>query len=191
MEKAKKEKIVLLILLPIFVLGLIVKLTGRIKQQQQLAAPAAAYTVKQKQEEDIRAEAQVLEELKLKLKKVEYEAGEFLDPLKDKLSVHIAGITPKMRDEVIQRMRPRPELPQLNITGLIWNTDRPQAIIDGNVLSAGDEIGEVRLLSVNKDGIEVEYKGFEFFVGKQAGIISGRSMEDEDEYEDYPGYQRR
>lgn len=164
MEKAEKEKIVLLILLPIFVLGLIIKVVGKIKLQQP-TAPATLSAVEQKQKEHIKIETKILEELKSKLKQVEYKAEEFSDPLKDRLSAYLTGMLPTVKEKVIEGIKPA--LPQLNITGLIWNTDRPQAVVNDNVLSVGDEIDGIKLLSVDKDGIMVKYKGFGFFVEKQ------------------------
>ena len=179
MEKAKKEKIALLILLPIFVLGLVVKLVGKTKLRQQPIAPAAVSAVEQ--EKYIKTEAKVFEELKSRLKKVEYKAEEFSDPFKNRLSAYIASIGSRIKKKITEKTAERiePELPQLNITGLIWNTDKPQAIVNGSVLSVGDEIDGTRLLSVDKDGITVEYKGFEFFIEKQAGIASDRNIENE------------
>lgn len=161
MQKQKIERILVLVLLPVFALGLILRFIGRIKQRPS-ASPVAVSRVEEK-EEYIKKEAKVLEKLKPELEKVEYKAGDFLDPLKNRLSIYIASIAPKVK----KKKKPiaiKP--PQFNITGLIWNTDRPQAIIDGNVLSVGDEIKGAKLLSVNKDGINVEYKEFEFFIKK-------------------------
>lgn len=156
MQKQKIERILVLVLLPVFALGLILRfIVGRIKQRP----PASQVEVKK---EYIKEEAKVLEKLKPELEKVEYKAGDFLDPLKNRLSIYIASIAPKVKKKKPIAIKP----PQFNITGLIWNTDRPQAIIDGNVLSVGDEIKGAKLLSVNKDGIKVEYKEFEFFIKK-------------------------
>ena len=160
MQKQKIERILVLVLLPVFALGLILRFIGRIKQRPP-ASPVAVSRVEEK-EEYIKKETKVLEKLKSKPKKVEYKTGDFLDPLKNRLSIYIASIAPKAKKKKPIAIKP----PQFNITGLIWNTDRPQAIIDGNVLSVGDEIKGAKLLSVNKDGIKVEYKEFEFFIKK-------------------------
>ncbi|UCH12120.1 MAG: hypothetical protein JSW18_04705 [Candidatus Omnitrophota bacterium] len=160
MQKQKIEKILVLVLLPLFVLGLILRFIGRIKQRP-LTAPVPVSQVEEKKEY-IKEEAKVLEKVKPKLEKVEYKAGDFLDPLKDRLSIYIASIATKAKKKEPIAINP----PQFNITGLIWNTDRPQAIIDGKVLSVGDEIKGAKLLSVNKEGIKVEYRKAEFFIEK-------------------------
>lgn len=54
-----------------------------------------------------------------------------------------------------------PPLPKPNfrITGLIWNSHRPQAIINGEVLDIGDEIQGFRIESIKPAGIEVSIRG--------------------------------
>ncbi len=160
MQKQKIERILVLVLLPVFVVALVFRFIGRIRQKPP-ASPVAVSRVEEK-EEYIKKEAKVLEKLKSKPKKVKYKAGDFLDPLRNRLSIYIASIAPELEKKKAKAVK----LPQFNITGLIWNSDRPQVIVDGNVLSVGDEIKGAKLLSVNKDGIKIEYKEFEFFIKK-------------------------
>ncbi len=160
MQKQKIERILVLVLLPVFAVALAFSFIGRIKGKPP-ASPVAVSRVEEK-EEYIKKEAKALEKLKSKLKKVEYKAGDFLDPLKDRLSIYIASIASELKKKRAKAVK----LPQFNITGLIWNSDKPQAIVDGNVLSVGDEIKGAKLLSVNKDGIKIEYKRAEFFIEK-------------------------
>lgn len=49
--------------------------------------------------------------------------------------------------------------PNFRITGLIWNSSRPQAIINGQVLDIGDEIQGFRIESINPNGIDVSIRG--------------------------------
>jgi len=51
------------------------------------------------------------------------------------------------------------EPPALNITGLIWNSDRPQAIINEQVVDIGDEILATKIVSIEKTGIEILFDG--------------------------------
>lgn len=53
-------------------------------------------------------------------------------------------------------------LPPLDINGLVWNTTRPQAIINGVVLDVGDSIFEITITSINKSLLEVTYQGANF-----------------------------
>jgi hypothetical protein len=55
--------------------------------------------------------------------------------------------------------------PSITITGLVWNSDRPQAIINGKVLSLGDTFmdtqsnEEIKINKIYKTGIDVSYRG--------------------------------
>ena len=55
--------------------------------------------------------------------------------------------------------------PEMTITGLVWNSERPQAIINGKVLSVGDTWTdsqtkeEIKINRIEKTGIDVSYKG--------------------------------
>ena len=61
---------------------------------------------------------------------------------------------------VIAQAPPAPaKPPAVVITGLIWNSDRPQAIINGQVVDIGDNIGEMEIVSINKTGIDLLYQG--------------------------------
>lgn len=57
-----------------------------------------------------------------------------------------------------QVAKPQPP-PDLKITGLVWNTDRPQAIINGKVVDVGDKIETIQIVSINKNGIEIDFEG--------------------------------
>ena len=50
-------------------------------------------------------------------------------------------------------------LPELVVTGLVWNSDRPQAIINGTVVSEGDVMSNIKIESIKKTGIEIIYLG--------------------------------
>ena len=50
-------------------------------------------------------------------------------------------------------------LSSLVVSGLIWNSDRPQAIINNQVVDVGDEISGFKIKAIKKTGIKVEYNG--------------------------------
>jgi hypothetical protein len=50
------------------------------------------------------------------------------------------------------------ETPGLNIQGMVWDTDMPQAIINGEIYKVGDQFQEIKILDINKDGIKLLYK---------------------------------
>ena len=43
----------------------------------------------------------------------------------------------------------------LKVTGWVWNSKRPQAIINGQVLSIGDTLGETKIIAIRANGIDV------------------------------------
>lgn len=49
---------------------------------------------------------------------------------------------------------------QYTISGLIWNSDRPQAIINNQIFSVGDKINDqIKIVSIKKTGVDVELNG--------------------------------
>lgn len=50
---------------------------------------------------------------------------------------------------------PEEPLPAINISGLVWNTNRPQAIIDGHIVEVGDIVSGVKIVDIQKSGITV------------------------------------
>ena len=52
-----------------------------------------------------------------------------------------------------------PTPPTLTLTGLVWNTNRPQAIINGQVLDQGDTIDGAQIVSIQKTGVELVFAG--------------------------------
>jgi len=50
-------------------------------------------------------------------------------------------------------------IPDFVIQGMVWSSDNPQAIIDGQVLRIGDEIKEAKILSISKEGVKFLFRG--------------------------------
>ena len=50
-------------------------------------------------------------------------------------------------------------LPTLAITGIVWNTDRPQAIINGQVADVGDNFQNATVVAIRKNEIDVQFNG--------------------------------
>lgn len=53
---------------------------------------------------------------------------------------------------------PEAPLPSLEIEGLVWNTDHPQAIVNGKIVGIGDIISETRIMDIQKRGITVLFQ---------------------------------
>ena len=54
--------------------------------------------------------------------------------------------------------------PALTINGLVWNTDKPQAIINNKILGLGDVIEGATIVDINPAGTEILYEGKKFKV---------------------------
>lgn len=57
---------------------------------------------------------------------------------------------------------PAPTKPDFKIAGMVWNTQRPQAIINGIILDEGESIESWKITSITQKGIKVENSGSEY-----------------------------
>jgi len=88
-------------------------------------------------------------------KQLVYNSDRYRDPLK-------SWLPEKIEKEALPR---KPiaigvkgaEVPDLVIQGMVWDTDMPQAIIDGNVYKVGDRFQDGKILEINKDGVKILY----------------------------------
>ncbi len=55
-------------------------------------------------------------------------------------------------------------LPVMIVEGMIWNSSRPQAVIDKKIYNVDDVIYGAKIEDVTKDGVHLRYKGKEFVV---------------------------
>jgi len=55
---------------------------------------------------------------------------------------------------MIPEIRKEP-LPKLTVSGIIWNTDRPQAIVNGEIVEIGTTVSKVKITDIRKTGIDV------------------------------------
>jgi len=155
MIKTKKEQIILIVLIPVFLFALLyLRTRGNRVEKVKL--------IMTEQENKI-------ESVLGKIPKpdgppnITYEAGP-RDPLTNMLKVHIYKL---MQDRSGLPSGKELPLPALSIEGLIWNTRIPQAIINGKVVRVGDVIEDVKILKIDKEGIEVEYQGESAFISKR------------------------
>lgn len=70
-----------------------------------------------------------------------------------------------------ERVEPKPiekrepvSPPQLNMSGLVWNTDRPQAILNGQIVNEGDTIDHWTIVDISKKGVEVTSQNATFMI---------------------------
>ena len=60
--------------------------------------------------------------------------------------------------------------PNLSVTGIVWNSNRPQAIINNQVVGVGDTIAEVTIVNITRNGVGFEYNGKRFIINPDKGI---------------------
>jgi hypothetical protein len=80
--------------------------------------------------------------------KVEYRGAQYRDPFRDYL--------PKAD---LQKGKFQKQLGNIKVTGLIWDTDRPLAIINGKVCAIGDTVAGAKVIDINKKGVFLDFQG--------------------------------
>jgi len=83
--------------------------------------------------------------------RVEYKAGDLKDPFQGYKSASGKA----MAEKAIV-------LPKLEISGIVWGSDIPQAIINGRVVKIGDVIENAHIVDINKNGIDIFFEGRQF-----------------------------
>ncbi len=80
--------------------------------------------------------------------RVEYTGGQYRDPFRDYLPKADLG-----------RGKFQKQLSNIKVTGLIWNTDLPLAIINGKVCKIGDSVAGAKVIDINKKGVFLDFHG--------------------------------
>ena len=75
---------------------------------------------------------------------VEYTGNEFHDPFSDgsegvDIKQEIMGLT-------------------LSLEGVVWNSDKPQAVISGKIVTVGQKVNKAEVLEIKRDGVKMKYK---------------------------------
>ncbi len=86
---------------------------------------------------------------------VTYNADSYRDPFMPEI---------KKEKVVLQQVSPEAgarelTLPEFDVKGMIWNTDSPQAIINGQILHLGDEIKDAKIIEISKEGVKLLFRG--------------------------------
>jgi len=84
--------------------------------------------------------------------KITYEASDLRDPFKKYSEIDISQ----------PQESGAPVLPAMTVSGIIWGTAIPQAIINDKVVKTGDTIDEVKIININKDFISVVFSGRQY-----------------------------
>jgi hypothetical protein len=70
-----------------------------------------------------------------------------------------SGTGEPLLEEPVELPVPERPVPDVIINGIIWNSDRPQAIINGRIVDIGDTIFEIQITGIQKTGIEGLFDG--------------------------------
>jgi hypothetical protein len=70
-------------------------------------------------------------------------------------------VAPPVVPAVVQEpVKPKKlQIPEMKITGIMYETDRPQAIINGKVVSVGSTVDGVLIVKIQKGRIDVRFEG--------------------------------
>ena len=154
MDKKKREQMILVVLMPIFFIGLLY-----MRSQQKSKATDIVQN-----ELTIAQEDSLIDKLPMPktIKEISYKKTE-KDPLRNIFAQFLKRLRKAVPEKEIEKL----PIPDLNIEGLIWNSDMPQAIINGSVIKIGDYIEGVRVVEIDKKGITIEYEGQKVLISKK------------------------
>jgi hypothetical protein len=82
------------------------------------------------------------------------------DRLRDPFQRYLVKEEPKeLSQENVDLTKPELDIGKLNVQGIIWGGNLPQAIINNQVLTIGDLIEGAEILSIEKRGITLSFNG--------------------------------
>ncbi|MDD5504936.1 MAG: general secretion pathway protein GspB [Candidatus Omnitrophica bacterium] len=144
MDKDKKQQIILIIIIPIFFLALM----HMYSQREQGRGGAGV-------KEEVFAPDAGIDAIPMPDESMDfnYTPGEE-NPFTNLLQAYLKASD---KEKVVEHVSV--PMPSLVIEGMVWNTDKPQAIINGKVLNAGDIIDGVRIINIEKQGITIDFNG--------------------------------
>lgn len=113
--------------------------------------------------------------------KVEYIAKGAKEPFEDYFSkkkpAAVKGEAAIKGEAAVAPQEPRSPLPSLTVKGIIWGSSTPCAIINNKVVKQGDSIEEVRIIKIEKESIEVLYRGWDYSLSSPANLSSNKKPE--------------
>ena len=77
-------------------------------------------------------------------------------------------VPPVIREAPVAEVSP----PLLRISGLVWNTAEPQAIINDNIVKIGDIVQDSKILNIHKDGVDVMFLNKIFTIEMEKPVTS-------------------
>jgi len=147
MDKEKKQQIILIVLIPVFLIAIIL----RLRQGSEAVSSGADIVVEADSAVDMMPHPQA----DFYSKFIPCEENPFKN-----LLMHFLENKKKTESTKSEEL----PLPFLGIQGIIWNTDTPQAIINNQVVKIGDKIENVEIIDIDKQGIKVDYNDEIIFI---------------------------
>jgi hypothetical protein len=155
MDKAKKEQIILVILVPVFLLGLLYmrsqqnpsKTQANLGGLKQTAAPDRFI-------ESMPGPGPVEDSV--------YQASK-QDPFKNLLQAYLYDMRKAKPQQQVEAL----PLPTITIEGIVWNSPMPQAIVNRKVVRIGDYIDDFEIVDISRDGITIDYNGEQVLIERR------------------------
>lgn len=145
---------ILIILLVMAVLG---------SYSDSLFASSESKEIKKYKKQQVQAK----EKNTFRVRVVKYSADNFRDPFRAPvIEEEKKAVKPVKR---YPGSGPEVKLPPLKISGVIWGTKIPQAIINNKVVKIGDMIDGVKIINISREEITVSYQSREFKLSSPAG----------------------
>ena len=91
---------------------------------------------------------------------VQYTGGTLRDPFESLLPEPVEE-TPK---PTVTGQTSTPITDLLNVQGTVWNSDRPQAVINGAIVSVGETVHGAEIVSITVQGVKIFYQGREYTI---------------------------
>ena len=66
--------------------------------------------------------------------------------------------------ETVTRVKPTVPIPQFTLSGLIWNTKKPAAILNGKIVAVGDQVSSWSVSEITKEGVHVTFEDLNLWV---------------------------
>ncbi len=106
----------------------------------------------------------------------EEETANLLEPQEENIRDPFVSLLPTKSEALTasteMKSGEKVNLPSFSVQGLIWGTDRPQAIIDNKIFNLGDEIEGAKIVQITKEGVKILYQNNIFVLVPQT-IKSG------------------
>ena len=86
-------------------------------------------------------------------------ADTFINPFIPQTPVSATNVPDTtVRVETPTATMPALMIPQFTLSGLVWNTKRPAAILNGKIVAIGDQVSSWSVTQITKEGVQVTFE---------------------------------